>query len=65
MWTACRRDCPVCGGTGELVNLAESDIYYARCVECGAHTFAVHQASNAVQEWDKRRIVAVRSVKKC
>lgn len=65
MWTACHEECPMCGGAGELVNLAGSDIFYARCVECGAHTYAVHKPQNAVYEWDMRRIVAVRTVKKC
>ena len=59
MWTACHEECPVCGGMGELVNLGGSDIYYARCEKCGARTYAVHQAQNAVHEWDMRRIVYV------
>ena len=46
------RQCPVCGGEGEIVNLDGSDIYYVRCKECGFRTYAVHQEQNAVYEWD-------------
>lgn len=49
------KECPFCGGKGETEGGGDFDMYYVRCIDCGAEGAYVRtNKEDAIALWNKR-----------